>query len=215
MKPFWSQLPLQTAILTIVLSIAAATDTTAFSQKDLQAKTEYCSTCHGLSGQGYRGWSPMPRLAGQQPDYFEGQLRAFVERRRRDKEDFLNMAKAHDLSPEMGSALAAHFRGLHAKPLGGARRELVVAGKKIFEEGIPGATPPCYSCHGPDARGNGEFPSLAGQLHDYIQRTLVNWDKQRGQDAAKPDKSAIMKPIARSMTETNISAVAAYLSQLE
>ena len=47
-----------------------------------QAKTDYCKTCHGLSGQGFRGSFPMPRLAGQRPEYVKNQLQAFIERRR-------------------------------------------------------------------------------------------------------------------------------------
>jgi cytochrome c553 len=56
---------------------------------------------------------------------------------------------------------------------------------------------------------------LAGQLHDYIFRKLTNWDKERGQDKANPDTSAIMQPIAHNLTEAQIKAVAAYLSYLE
>jgi cytochrome c553 len=44
---------------------------------------------------------------------------------------------------------------------------------------------------------------------------LGNWDKERGQDTANPDTSAIMKPIAHSLTESQIAAVAAYISYLE
>jgi cytochrome c553 len=84
-------------------------------------------------------------------------------------------------------------------------------------EGIPSAEiPPCASCHGPDARGEGLFLRLAGQLHDYVFRKLVNWSKERGQDPKKkPDTSAIMEPIAHNLTEPQITAVAAYLSGLE
>ena len=53
------------------------------------------------------------------------------------------------------------------------------------------------------------------ELHDYIIRKLVNWDKERGQDPSKPDNSAIMEPIAHGLTEAQITAVAAYLSYLE
>src|SRR5665213_2178331 len=75
--------------------------------------------------------------------------------------------------------------------------------------------PPCASCHGPDAKGADAFPRLAGQLHDYVFRKLTNWDKERGQDKANPDTSAIMQPIAHNLTEAQIRAVAAYLSYLE
>ena len=89
-------------------------------------------------------------------------------------------------------------------------------GKKIYEEGIPSAdVPPCASCHGPEAKGNGVFPRLAGQLHDYIFNKLVNWSSERGQDPKNPDISAIMQPIAHNLTKSQIAAVAAYLNYLE
>ena len=56
---------------------------------------------------------------------------------------------------------------------------------------------------------------MAGQLHNYILRKLVNWSKERGLDPANPDTSAIMEPIAHGLTEPQIKAVAAYLSYLE
>jgi cytochrome c553 len=155
----------------------------------------------------------MPRVAGQQAEYLENQLRAFIERKRTNPV-MLNVA--HVLSPSMITALAAQFKDLNPKPLGGAPRELVVAGKTIYEEGLPEAkVPPCASCHGPEAKGDGAFPRLAGQLHDYIFKKLVNWSRERGQDPAKPDTSAIMEPIAHGLTEPQIAAVAAYLSYLE
>ena len=173
----------------------------------------YCETCHGASGRGFRGYYPIPRLAGQQPEYFENQLRAFTERRRTNN---IMFNVAHVLSPAMITTLAAHFRDLAPKPLSGASGELVAAGKKIYEEGVANTdVPPCASCHGPDAHGNGEFPRLAGQLHDYVLRKLTNWSTERGQDPKNPDTSAIMQPIAHSLTEPQIRAVAAYLNHLE
>lgn len=155
----------------------------------------------------------MPRLAGQQTEYLENQLRAYIERRRENR--FMYNV-AHVLSPEMRSALAKHFAELNPKPLGGAPRDLVTAGKKIYEEGVPHTdVVPCASCHGPLAKGDGQFPRLAGQLHDYIFAKLVNWSKERGLDPANPDASAIMEPIAHSLTKSQIEAVAAYLSYLE
>jgi cytochrome c553 len=215
MKVVSLQLALPAAILAIVFSgvCAAEPGAPAVSAPELQAKIQYCKTCHGVSGQGYRGSSIMPRIAGQQTEYLENQLRAFIERRRENKFMF-NVA--HVLSPTMQTALAAHFRDLNPKPFGGAPRELVPAGKKIYEEGVPDANvPPCASCHGPEAKGNGAFPRLAGQLHDYIFKKLVNWSKERGQDPANPDTSAIMEPIAHGLTEPQIAAVAAYLNYLE
>jgi cytochrome c553 len=207
MKTASMRLALSASVLALILcGVCEAAD-------DLQAKIQYCKTCHGLSGQGFRGSTPMPRLAGQQSEYFENQLRAFIERRRENKFMF---GVAHALSPALITALAKHFGELNPKPLGGAPKELATAGKKIFENGVPEAgIPQCSACHGPDAKGNGQFPRLAGQLHDYIARKLVNWSKERGQDPANPDTSALMEPIAHSLTKPQIEAVAAYLSSLE
>jgi cytochrome c553 len=203
----------QSAILTIILSSTGHAEDKPVSKQELQAKIDYCKTCHGVAGQGFRGSFPMPRLAGQQPEYFENQLQAFIERRRTNPVMF-NVA--HVLSPSTLSSLAAHFKELNPKPLGGAPKELVAEGKKIYEGGVPsGEVPACATCHGPDAKGAEAFPRLAGQLHDYLFKKLVNWSKERGQDKAKPDNSAIMEPIAHNLTEAQVKAVAAYLSYLE
>ena len=203
---------LQTAIAAIGLAVAMS-DACAFSQRDLEAKIEYCKTCHGLSGQGYRGSIPMPRLAGQQPEYLESQLRAFIERRRESKFMF---AVANALNPTMLPALAAHFKDLNPKPLKGAPKDLVASGKKLYEEGIPETNiQPCAMCHGPDAKGEGTAPRLAGQLHDYVAKTLLNWTKERCRDRANAGLSAVMEPIANSLTEAQIAAIAAYLDHLE
>ena len=216
MKVMSLRLALQTTVLAIVFTAAGRAEensTVTFSKQELQAKIEYCKTCHGLSAQGFRGAFPMPRLAGQQTEYLENQLRAFIERRRTNP---IMFNVAHVLSPSTVTALAAHFKELNPKPLGGAPRELVAAGKTIYEKGLPEANvPPCASCHGPEAKGDGAFPRLAGQLHDYIFKKLVNWSRERGQDPAKPDTSAIMEPIAHGLTEPQIAAVAAYLNYLE
>jgi cytochrome c553 len=204
-----------TACAILVSSPAAAQDKAAatVAPPALKAKTDYCKTCHGLEGQGFRGSVPMPRLAGQQPEYLANQLQAFIDRRRTNPVMF-NVA--HVLDPAMLKALAAYFQNLNPRPLGGASKALVPEGKKIYEEGIPSANvPPCASCHQPNGKGADAFPRLAGQLDDYIYRKLTNWDKERGQNKDQPDNSAIMQPIAHDLTEAQIKAVAAYVSQLD
>jgi len=202
---------LAAAVFAVVGVPAAHALDKAVSPQELKAKTDYCKTCHGLSGQGFRESFPMPRLAGQQPEYLQNQLQAFIERRRTNPVMF-NVA--HVLSPPMLAALAEHFKDLNPKPLGGAPKDLVPEGKKIYQEGV-GNVPPCASCHGAEAKGADAFPRLAGQLNDYVIRKLTNWDTERGQNKDKPDNSAIMQPIAHDLTEAQIKAVAAYVSQLE
>src|SRR6202051_780610 len=210
----------QSVLLTVAFAIVASAvvhaedkSKAAVPKQELDAKIAYCKTCHGVSGQGFRGAFPMPRLAGQQPEYLENQLQAFIDRRRTNPVMF-NVA--HVLSPAMLTGLSEHFRTLNPKPLGGASREFVAAGKKIYEDGVPSAeVPPCATCHGPEAKGADAFPRLAGQLNDYVAKKLLNWSKKREQKPEKPNNSAIMQPIAHNLTEAQVQAVAAYLSYLE
>jgi cytochrome c553 len=213
MKIIGLKLALSAALAIAFASAGRTAERNVAANHDFEAKVQYCKTCHGLSGQGFRGAYPMPRLAGQQPEYLENQLRAFMERRRTNPVMF-NVA--HVLSPSMVTALAAYFKDLDPKPLRGAPVGLAATGKKIYQEGIAGTDiPACASCHGPEGKGQGAFPRLAGQLHDYVLNKLVNWSRERGQDSARPDTSAIMEPIAHGLTEPQIAAVASYLSYLE
>jgi cytochrome c553 len=201
---------LRTAILAVALSFALSQVVRA---DDIQAKLLYCKTCHGLSGQGYHGYYPMPRLAGQQPQYIENQLRAFIEHRRRNA---IMANVAHALSPSMLSALAHHFRDLNPPPLGGGgSRGEIATGRRIYEEGLPESNvPACSACHGPDAKGQDQIPRLAGQLPDYFYSKLVNWSAERGQNSSMPDSSAVMGPTSHNLTKSQIAAVAAYVSSL-
>ena len=66
-------------IATVFVSGARAANTTdtTVSKAELQAKIAYCENCHGVSARGFHGYYPIPRLAGQQPEYIKNQLEAF------------------------------------------------------------------------------------------------------------------------------------------
>ena len=202
-------------MLTVACSVAGRGDEGVVATRasgGFEAKLEYCKTCHGLSAQGYRGYFPMPRLAGQQPQYIENQLRAFIERRRTNP---IMANVAHALNPSMISALASHLHHLDPKPIGGAPRGALALGKRIYEEGLPESNvAACWACHGTDAKGQNEIPRLAGQLYEYMVGQLSGWSKERGQGTAV-DTSAIMAPTAHNLTKSQIEAVAAYVSTLQ
>jgi cytochrome c553 len=210
------QLTLPVAILTIMFLAtgrATSADTASASKGTLEAKIEYCQDCHGVLGQGYHGYYPIPRIAGQQTEYFENQLRAYVEHRRRNNIMF-NVARV--LSPSMRAALARKFRAFNPRPLGDGPRRLVAAGERIFQNGVPDANvAACAACHGPEATGSEQIPRLAGQLYPYVVKVLANWTNERGQNPANPDTSTIMKPVAHSLTRPQIEAVAAYVNYLK
>ena len=151
-------------------------------------------SCHGVSAQGFLGYYPIPRLAGQQVAYIQNQLQGFSEHKRTNN---IMFNVGHVLSPAMIAALANSFHDLDPKPLANAPKELVAAGKQIYEEGVAGANvPACASCHGKEAKGTGQFPRLAGQLYAYVSLQLTNWSKERrrghlrhyGADRARPDR---------------------------
>jgi cytochrome c553 len=201
-----------TTVLAIASLAAGPSAEAGRSRQDVQAKFEFCRTCHGLSGEGYHGYLAMPRLAGQQSKYTENQLWAFIERRRANKVMF-NVA--HTLSPSMVTALAHHFQDLGAAPLGDGPQRLVAEGKSIYEDGIPEANvAACFACHGVEAHGQDEIPRLAGQLFPYTAKKLIHWDKERGQGPGI-DESTIMLPTAHNLTQSQIAAVAAYVSRLK
>ncbi len=163
---------------------------------------------HGVAAQGFNGFYPIPRLAGQQIAYIENELQGFVEHKRTNN---IMFNVGHVLSPAMIRALATDFHNLNPKPLGGGPKDMVSAGEKIFQQGLADAgVPPCASCHGPEAKGNDQFPRLAGQLYPYIVSQLTNWASERGET-----NSNVMAPIAHNLTAPQVKAVAAYLSSLE
>lgn len=212
-------LALPLAILTIALPalghVDAASAASRSKARGLQGKIQYCTDCHGASGRGYRGYFTMPRLAGQQTKYFQNQLRAFIEGKRENHTLPMDMGRVHGVSRAMGAALAEHFASLNPGPFGGAPRGSVAEGKRIFEKGVPSAdVPACNNCHENDAKGNDTFPRLAGQLYPYIVKELKFWERERVRSAPDSSPVLMMQPIAAGLSESQISAVAAYLSSL-
>ncbi|MDR3408098.1 MAG: c-type cytochrome [Methylovirgula sp.] len=201
---------LAAALAVLVIALHAGRAAGGPANQEFQAKLNYCETCHGPSAQGFRGYFAMPRLAGQHPQYIENELRAFIERRRKNPVMF---SVAHTLKPTLVSALATHFEKLNPPPYGGAPRAGAAFGKEIFEQGLPeDNVPACFACHGLKAEGRGQIPRLAGQLYWYIIKVLTNWSNERGQGA--PDISAIMLPTTHNLTRAQVEALAAYLSSL-
>jgi cytochrome c553 len=209
----WAVAPVATLACALSLvGLDGRTQAFAISQGEVKAKLSYCLDCHGPSAQGYHGFYAIPRLAGQQTEYIENQLRAFVERRRPNP---IMSNVAHVLSPSMIAALATDFRSFNPGPAADGPRALISSGEKIFQDGVPDANvAACAACHGPQALGNSQIPRLAGQLYPYLVKELSNWGSERGQIPSRPDSSAIMGPVAHSLSEAQVRAVAAYLSNL-
>lgn len=176
-------------------------------------KARYCNYCHGPSGRGYLGYQPIPRLAGQVPEYLVNQLRLFAEGRR-DRRSSIAMASVHGVGEEERQSLAAYYAHLNPPAVGRGPVSLVSDGRAIYEDGVPEANlPACAACHGSGGSGNAIAPRLAGQLYSYTVRQLLNWNRDRRQSSTDLDDPAVkMDLVIRSMSRAQIDAVAAYLS---
>lgn len=83
-------------------------------------------------------------------------------------------------------------------------------GEVISRQGNGKGAPPCMSCHGERGQGNADMghPYLAGLPVSYIVRQLQAFKSgQRG--------NAVMQPIAATLEEADIQALAAYFSPLQ
>jgi cytochrome c553 len=84
----------------------------------------------------------------------------------------------------------------------------IARGKKLVDSG--GGAFPCAACHGPDFKGNGAVPALAGRSPSGIVRQLHDFKSgmRNGEGAA------MMKPEVANMTDDMRLDVAAYLASL-
>jgi cytochrome c553 len=177
----------------------------------------YCMTCHNRGARGFQGYMPVPQIAGLSAEYIQIQLKAFVERRRQRNLGFIRYGKVHGIPEGQRQAIAEYVSSLPPVSHPGGSSSLIEQGEKIFHGGAPdNDVPACAVCHGPEAKGEGIFPRLAGQWRPYLINKLTNWEKERGLGpGGADDNSQIMKPIAKSLTKDQIKAVTAYLSSLK
>ncbi len=171
---------------------------------------QVCSNCHGLTG---NATSPnFPNLAAQPEAYIEAQLNGFKSHGRHDPAGFEYMwGLSRRLTDEQIKGLAKFYSGQvqTGEVIDGGRGRLE-GGQAVFEHGVPDkGVPPCATCHGAQAKGNGTFPRLAGQHADYLVKQLIVF--QRTDE--RPEGS-IMKTVAHELTQQNIDDVAAYLQSL-
>jgi cytochrome c553 len=164
--------------------------------------------CHGVHGEG--GADGIPRLAGQNPAYLSHALSMFKAGTRASP---TMQAIAQGLSDTQMAQLADYF-SKQTPPILPASEppQLVLAGKQLAEMGA-GNVAACFSCHAAQGKGNGaRFPSIAGQPAQFVITRLHEF-QSRARGKTPPPGS--MTAVAATMTETQISEAAAYLSQLE
>jgi cytochrome c553 len=82
----------------------------------------------------------------------------------------------------------------------------VKKGEALVTTGAGGKTTQCSVCHGPDLRGLGPVPGIAGRSPSYMVRQL--YDMQQG--LRKGVWSDLMKPVVANLSNADMLAIAAY-----
>jgi cytochrome c553 len=83
-------------------------------------------------------------------------------------------------------------------------------GEAIVMTGDKGRVTACVVCHGPDLRGLGPVPPLAGRSPSYIVRQL--YDLRHGSRTGV--WSPLMKNVVAKLNEADMVAIAAYTASL-
>jgi len=168
-----------------------------------------CAACHGADGNSTNpDW---PKIAGQGEAYIAKQLHDFRNEKRVDP---VMSAQAKMIaSDEDVEHLAAYFASQQAKP-GTGDAAKVEEGGLLYKGGkVSTKVTACAACHGPTGAGNdaAKFPQLAGQHSKYLVTQLKNFrSSTRANDAGQ-----MMRNIAEKMSDSDIEAVAEYISGLQ
>jgi cytochrome c553 len=111
------------------------------------------------------------------------------------------------LSDAQIGEIATYFSSQHPALGESGDPALIDEGRKIYSSGLPDkGVAACIACHGQHGEGAGQFPRLAGQHADYIEKQLLVF--QRSEDRPR---GAAMKAICINMSEQDIHAVAAFV----
>jgi cytochrome c553 len=86
----------------------------------------------------------------------------------------------------------------------------VKKGEALVTNGA-GKTTQCGSCHGPDLKGLGPVPGLAGRSPSYLVRQL--YDMQQG--TRKGSWTELMKPVVEKLTTSDMRDIVAYTASLK
>jgi cytochrome c553 len=177
-----------------------------------KSKATVCSACHGAGG--VAPTSMFPNLAGQRAEYLYWQL---VEFKREARPESAMTSQVANLDDATLRDLAAYFASL--PPTAPAQNAAAPSrGAALYREGDPAhGTPPCQGCHGVDGSGHPwaekdaayrAYPKLRAQHADYIAQRLRDF-RDGKHDGSSTDR--VMTPVARTLDDDAIKAVAAWI----
>ncbi|NIR31048.1 MAG: cytochrome c4 [Gammaproteobacteria bacterium] len=195
-----------TLCVALVLSPAAAD--AAGDAEAGKSKSQVCAACHGADGNSAS--AQWPKLAQQHASYTTKQLMDFKEGEERMNQVMAGMVA--NLSPQDMDDLAAYY-ARQSRRGGYADNDSVELGQKIYRAGnAQSGLPACMSCHGPTGSGNplAVYPSLWGQHAQYTATQLRAFRSGERRN----DPNAMMRDVAKQMTDDEIEAVSQYIAGL-
>jgi cytochrome c553 len=175
-----------------------------------KSKSALCLECHANADSMENAGVGVPKLAGQYGGYLFKQLRNFKSGER--KHPVMNRMVEH-LNEEDLLNIATYFANQPAMQGKGGNTNAVA--QSLFLRGDSKRNiMSCKSCHGIDGKGshsaNDINPVIAGQNQFYLREQLRNW--RSAVRTNSPDQ--VMNVIAKSLTDTEIEALAEYISDM-
>lgn len=156
-----------------------------------EAKAADCIGCHGPGG--VSAAPTVPTLAGQKAAYL---VEAFNAYETGARDDPMMGAFAKMASDEDAANLAAYYSGSKCE-------SALTADKQAASPGQAAAAQ-CVACHGADGvSANPAWPNLVGQSKDFVVNALAAY-----KSGAR--KNSMMAGIAKSLSDADVDAVAAY-----
>lgn len=172
-----------------------------------KAKSAACLACHGADGNSIN--PEWPSLAGQMQEYLVKQLQDFKSGARKNA---IMAGMVAPLSQQDMEDLAVYFASQALKVSASADREKAQVGQRLYRGGnAKTLVSACMSCHGPSGRGiPPRFPRVSGQHAVYSESQLLAFKAGK-----RSNDNEIMTRIAFRMSESEIKAVAHYMSGLK
>lgn len=151
-----------------------------------------CDGCHGIPN--YKNAYPtysVPKLGGQHAAYITAALKGYGSQQRAHPTMYSHAATMSDKDMlDIATFLQS---------------EVIKPGNQVVGT-PPAATATCVACHGNDGVGiTPDYPTLAGQHADYLERTLRDYK-------SGSRKNAIMAGFVTALTDEDIKTISAYFA---
>jgi cytochrome c553 len=187
----------------VLLLLAGFADLSAAQAQAIEQKAAVCTACH-LTGT-LQSASVIPNIWGQSEGYIYIQLRDFKSGARNAPEDAAMRGFVATMSDADMLEMAKYVSTQPWPKVGPISTDAALLKKGAYATALGG----CVGCHFNDWKGFSANPRIGNQSTAYIAATIRQF--RSGSRANSPG----MSDLARTFDESEIDAVAAYLSAVQ